>query len=463
MKKYFLLIVIILQSVICLAQTPESIVGEWSGKLKIQGFSLRIVLHIEEKNGGLVTTMDSPDQGANGIPTESTVFSGNEILVKLPALQAQFKGILEDSINIRGTFTQSGMDLPLELMKQTREEKKTVASQNPNVEKYTSTDVRFKNQKADITLAGTVTYPKGKTNCPAVILLTGSGAQDRDESLFGQKPFLRIADRLSANGFAVLRFDDRGFAQSEGDMKTATTYDFVTDALAAYEYLKNYPEIDPNKIGFIGHSEGAGVAAMAAAENKMIAYIVMLAGITVPGDSILNLQSAAFMRASGVDQVVIDADYRMRSGIYNIVKNEPDDTKASGQISAYIQSLDGLNEVQKQEITTALTKAVLAPWMRSFLLYDPEPYLAKVDCPALAFFGEKDLQVPAKENMAALVDIIYKNKKHDFSIINVDGVNHLFQNAHTGLINEYSNTEEVMMNDVTLDKLQDWLQNYLLK
>jgi fermentation-respiration switch protein FrsA (DUF1100 family) len=463
MKKCFLSAVIILQSVLCLSQTSKSIVGEWSGKLKMQGVALRIVLHIEEKNGVLITTMDSPDQGVNAIPTESTVFSENEIMVKLPALQAQFKGILEDSMNIRGIFTQRGMDLPLELLRQMGAEKKTVAPQDPNAGKYTSTDVRFKNQSANITLAGTVTYPKEKINYPAVILLTGSGAQDRDESLFGQKPFLRIADRLSANGIAVLRFDDRGFAQSEGDIKTATTYDFVTDALAAYEFLKNYPGIDTSKIGFIGHSEGAGVAVMAAAENKTVAYVIMLAGIAISGDSLLNLQSAAIMRAAGTDQRVIDADYKMRSGVYNIVKNESDSAKASVQIAAHIQSLDDLTEVQKQEVTAIFTKTVLVPWMRSFLSYDPGSFLAKVDCPVVAFFGEKDLQVPAKENAAALTDLIYKNKKHHFSIVNVDGVNHLFQNAQTGLVSEYSNTEEAMMNDVTLDKLQDWLQNYSLK
>jgi pimeloyl-ACP methyl ester carboxylesterase len=226
--------------------------------------------------------------------------------------------------------------------------------------------------------------------------------------------------------------------------------------------MKTYPGINSEKIGFAGHSEGADVAAMAAAENKDIAFIIMLAGMTLPGDSLLCLQVAAMLRASGLEEENIQSDYAMRSGIYNIVKNEPDNNKASEQISLYINNLPGLSDEQKKMMTEAFTKTILHPSMRSFISYDPAPYLAKISCPATAFWGEKDLQVPAKENIDVLMDIIYKNKKSNFSIIKIKGVNHLFQNADTGQVSEYSNEENAVMNDETLDKLQDWLLNYLL-
>ncbi len=464
MKKLILYLVLILHSIVSLCQTSNSIVGDWHGSLKVQGMSLRIVFHIEEKNSLLVTTLDSPDQSAKGIPTESTSLSGNELYVKMPALNGQYKGIVEDSITIKGTFTQGGMDFPLALLKQTGViQKDSVAVQDPNAGKYISKDVKFRNEQANITLAGTITYPKDKTNCPAVILLTGSGSQDRDEALFEQKPFLRIADRLSANGIAVLRFDDRGFAQSEGDLATATTYDFVTDARAAYEFMKKYPGIDTKKIGFIGHSEGAGVAVMAASEDKSVAFVVMLAGTSLPGDSILCLQAAAIARASGAGEDFIKLDYKMRSGIFEIIKNEPDNEKATKQITDYVNGLPGFPDVQKVGIIDGFTKAGLSPWMRAFILFDPAPYLAKLTCPTVAFWGSKDLQVPAKENIGGLMNIIYKNKKNNYSIVNIQGVNHLFQTAKTGQTSEYSNTQEAVMNNETLDKLQDWLLNYLLK
>ncbi len=464
MKRLILLTVFILQLGACFAQTPDKkIQGIWSGTLKIQqGISLKVVLNISEKDGSLIATMDIPDQGAKGILTESTTFADNKLVVKMPAMRAQYQGLLEDSATIKGTFIQGEMELPLDLSKQTELKEDSVAIQDPNTGKYTSTDVKFRNEKVNITLAGTVTFPKDKKNCPAVILLTGSGAQDRDETIFGQKPFLRIADRLSANGIAVLRFDDRGFAQSEGDMWTGTSYDFVSDALAAYEYMKNYPGVDSKKIGFIGHSEGAGLGVMAAVENKDVAFVVMLAGTTLPGDSLLCLQAAAINRVAGMTEDAITADYKMRSAIYEIIKRT-DNTKASEQITTYVNNLPDLPDEQKKALAAAFIKAGLNHWMRVFLEYDPLPYLAKLTCPTLAFWGSKDLQVPATENIGALMNLISKNKKDNFSIVTINGVNHLFQNAKTGLVTEYSNKEEVVMNDETLDKLQDWLSNHLLK
>jgi len=464
MKKLILLFIYILSVGVCFAQTSNnSVTGIWKGDLKVSGISLKIVFNISEKDGVLITTVDSPNQGARGIPTESTTLSGNDIVVEMPNMGAKYKGTI-DGLVIKGTFTQGGMAIPLELSKQTGdEEEETVAVQDPNAGKYTSTDIKFRNEKDGITLAGTITYPKDKTNCPAVILLTGSGAQNRDEELFGQKPFLRIADRLSANGIAVLRFDDRGFAQSEGNLQTATSYDFVTDALAAYEFMKTYPGIDSKKIGFIGHSEGAGVGAMAAAENKDIAFVVMLAGTALPGDSILILQAEKINRASGMGEEALKIDYKMRSGIYSIVKNEPDNEKASVRITEYVNGLSDYPAEQKKMLIDAFVKVVLNPWMRAFIAFDPAPYLAKLTCPVLAFWGSKDLQVPAKENIGKLSEIILKSKKKNFSIITIEGVNHLFQEAESGLTSEYANTNNAVMNDETLDKLQDWLDNYLLK
>jgi len=267
----------------------QEITGEWNGVLNIQGTQLRVVFNIKKTDSGYISTMDSPDQGAKDIPVATTTFEDPILKIKATAIGATYNGKLADGI-ITGTFVQRGMSLPLILSRDKVEKQVLKRPQEPKAPfPYYSEEVVFKNDKADITLAGTLTLPKKEGKFPVVILITGSGPQDRNEELMGHKPFLVIADYFTKKGIAVLRYDDRGFGKSTGNFKTATSNDFALDVESAVAYLKTRKEIDKNKIGLIGHSEGGIIAPMVAAKSKDVDFIVLLAGTGIPGDELLLL------------------------------------------------------------------------------------------------------------------------------------------------------------------------------
>src|SRR5690606_29142835 len=257
MKKLFTLI-ILMATTFAIAQ---DITGTWNGKLEFQGVQLRMVVNISQNEAGEYNgTMDSPDQGAKGIPLSNITFSNNSLAFSVPAAGVQYKRDLKDGI-ITGTFSQAGTSLPLNLSK-------GLGVNRPQEPKapfpYYSEDITFKNEKEGITLAGTLTLPEKTGNYPAVILISGSGPSNRNEEIADHKPFLLLADHLTKNGIAVLRFDDRGVGESGGDFQKATSADFATDVEAAFKYLKTRPEINKKKIGLLGHSEGGMIAPMVA-------------------------------------------------------------------------------------------------------------------------------------------------------------------------------------------------------
>ncbi len=463
MKKFIMGFCSLLYCCFAVAENPVPVAGTWNGNLEVQGFSLNVIFHITESEGIYAITLDVPQQGVKGIPAESTTLNGRELLVKIPVIQAEYKAEITNDTVISGAFSQGGASFPLSLKKQPGNPVVEVKANLPaNVDAYTSKEVKFRNDRAGITLAGTLTYPKNKTNCPAVILLTGSGPQDRDETILEQKPFLRIADYLSSKGVAVLRFDDRGTALSEGDFKNATVYDFVTDALSAFRFLSGEEGIDKNRIGFIGHSEGANLGLMAAAENKMVAFTAMLGGISIPGDTLLRLQAYSMAKASGMSEPDLVKDNRMRNRIFNIIKNEPDQDQVSKDIAVVIdEEMSNIPESDRKKAADAFIQSSLSPWMRAFLAYDPAPYFRSVNCPVLVLYGNKDLQAPAPENTEALKKII--SGKNNFTLRVLPGLNHMFQDAQTGLVSEYYNLEKPMMNDEMLLVLQDWITSIALK
>ncbi len=328
---------------------------------------------------------------------------------------------------------------------------------------YTVELVKFANAAApDVTLAGTLTIPEGLAPHPVVVLITGSGAQDRDETIVGHKPFAVLADHLTRRGVAVLRYDDRGFGESTGNASTATTQDFATDAWAAVEFLRTRPEIDPKRIGLIGHSEGGVVGpAVAAAHAKDIAFVVMLAGTGVSGQLIIRHQLGLIMKASGADEATIARERGFAERMHAAVL-----ASAPGSARAALEPIlkewyEGLGPAEKQgvgEFEQALDDRATpldTAWMRYFLTYDPAPTLAKLKMPVLAVNGELDLQVDPEQNLPAIEKALKKNKR--LTVVRLPGLNHLFQPATTGSPNEYGSIETTF-DPAALDRISTWVR-----
>jgi fermentation-respiration switch protein FrsA (DUF1100 family) len=326
-------------------------------------------------------------------------------------------------------------------------------------------EVTFQNPVGKFELAGTLTLPEKKGHYPAVVLISGSGPQNRDEELLGHKPFLVIADFLTRHGYAVLRYDDRGTGSSKGEFKGATTVDFAQDASAAADYLRSVEEIDTTRIGLIGHSEGGVIAPIVASERKDVAYIIMMAGPGLTGEQILLLQSSLIARAEGTPERVIRADEKLSKEIYTAIKKNSDDAKAEKRIRSLIASYNkehagdtAFRQISAKE-TDAQVKTLTSPWYRAFLVLNPETYLVKVKCSLLAINGTLDLQVPAKENLQAIEKALIFGGNPDYVIEEMEGLNHLFQTAKTGSPTEYGKIEETF-SPAALDLILNWLQNH---
>jgi len=439
----------------------------WEGKLKISSVSLRLVLKVfNNSDGSLGAFLDSPDQGpsANNIPASSITMTDDSLKFAIQMIGASYTGkIYKDSALVKGTFKQREMVLPFDLKKIDKlvEVKRP---QNPlKPYPYNDEEVTFENKSANITLAGSFTYPKDEGKFPAVVLVTGSGPQDRDESLMNHKPFLVISDYLTRNGIAVLRFDDRGIGKSKGNFATATSEDFATDALAAVEYLKTRKEVDPKKIGVGGHSEGGLIAPICAVNSNDVHFIVMIAGTGVTGKEILLLQEKLISQASGASEEKINKDNKISEKVYNIVLNEPDNDKAEKQINElYDKIYPTLSDEEKKEadsqkpMMSQQIKQILSPWFRFFLKYDPRPTLENVTVPVLAINGGKDFQVDPKQNLPEIEKALKAGGNKNFKIVELPGLNHLFQKCKTCTLTEYGELEETFSVDA-LKIIKDWI------
>lgn len=313
---------------------------------------------------------------------------------------------------------------------------------------YKSEDVEYRNPIGNFQLAATLTTPKSSAAAPAVVLITGSGPQDRDESILGHKPFLVLSDYLTRRGVAVLRVDDRGIAKSGGTFATSTTADFATDVEAGVAYLKTRAEVNPNKIGLVGHSEGAIIAPMVAARNADVAFIVMMAGSGVGGEDILISQTQLISEASGTPHEAAEKNAADERAVLDIVRQEAD-------IDALKKKLAGL--IPEAQMDAAI-KPLTSPWFRYFLSYDPAVALEKVKCPVLAIGGSKDLQVPPKQNLPAIRKALEAGGNKNIEVEELPGLNHLFQTAKTGAPSEYAEIEETIA-PVALEKITRWILN----
>ncbi len=443
----------------------QDITGQWNGVLKVQGIQLRLVFNVTKTDVGYNSTMDSPDQGANGIPVTSTTFENSMIKFEVSNARIEYNGELKEN-EIIGIFKQGGQELPMNLSRKAIEKVVVNRPQEPlKPYPYYTEDLTFPNTKENISLSGTLTLPKKEGVYPVVILITGSGPQNRDEEILGHKPFLVIADYLTRNGIAVLRYDDRGVGQSKGDFKSATSADFATDVQSAIAYLKTRKEINKNKIGLIGHSEGGLIAPMVASKSKDVSFIVLLAGPGIQGDKLLLLQQELIARSSGTSESDIKKTIAVNSKLFEIVNKSEDDQKLKEDLSKELYELlkkDTTSEIPngmtKEEFVSYQVDQISSPWMQYFIKYDPTVALSKVSCPVLAVNGEKDLQVPPKENLTAIKNILKKAGNKNVTTIEFPNLNHLFQECQTGLPEEYSSIEQTF-SPKALEEITNWLLN----
>jgi dienelactone hydrolase len=454
MKKATLLLLTVFTTFTIYAQ---DITGQWNGLLKVKGLQLRVVFNIRKTGNGFSSTMDSPDQGAKGIPVTTTTFENSKLELEIANAKIEYAGELKDNI-ITGTFRQGGQEFPLNLSKE-QIEKQTVNKPQEPIKPYPyySENLTFKNNKANITLAGTLTLPKKEGTFPVVILITGSGPQNRDEELLGHKPFLVISDYLTRNGIAVLRYDDRGVAQSQGDFKTATTVDFASDVESAVSYVKTRREINIKKIGLVGHSEGGVIAPMVASKFNDINFIVLLAGTGLSGDKLLLLQKAKIEHETGYDEKEISKSQDVFKGAYQIIlHSDRNDINLKSKIKAYFKQT--LGNTAPEEQVNAITNQIVNPWTVNFIKYNPALVLQKVKCPVLAMGGEKDLQVPAKENLTIIESSLKEGGNKKVTIKMFPNLNHLFQECKTGLPSEYATIEQTF-SPTALDFMTKWIIN----
>ncbi|GMV36675.1 MAG: lipoprotein [Fimbriimonadales bacterium] len=470
LSEFFWLAVLALVSLLacgCAGAKQDPVVGYWEGTLAVPGGQqLRLGLHVAKlEGGGYSAKLDSLDQGAFGLGVDQFTFESGKVTFEMKTLGAQFEGTMaEDQQSIVGKFRQSGLTMDLTLAKK----EKPATSQRPQEPKppypYLVEDVQFRNERADILLAGTVTIPRGAGPFPGIVLVSGSGPQDRNEALLGHKPFLVLADHLTRRGIAVLRFDDRGVGKSEGNFATATSEDFVTDAIAAVEFLRTRSGVDPNLVGIAGHSEGGLVAPIAAVRSPNVAFIVLLAGTGVVGEEILYLQAELISRAEGATDQEIAEGRRAQERIFEIVKLDVTPAERERRLQALASELvTSLSERQRKALggneeayIQSQIRMVSSPWFRYFLTYDPAPTLRKVRVPVLAINGELDLQVPAKVNLGAIERALEEGGNRNYEVHELKGLNHLFQTAKTGSPTEYATIQETM-SPTAMELIADWV------
>jgi uncharacterized protein len=446
---------------VALSRAPSGAVataeGTWQGALETNGMRYRLQLRIShDSQGQLFATMDSIDQGINGFRASQVIQSGSAVHLELPAVRGGFDGTLNSIKNtISGTWRQNGnpSDLTFKRSDQILELRRPQTPRKPYP--YTEEELDFPNAKAGITLAGTLTMPRGPGPFPAAILLAGSGPLDRDEADSGHRPFLVLADHLTRMGIAVFRYDKRGIGRSAGDYDQATTADFAADAEAALTFLKVRPGIDKRRIGFIGHSEGGIIAPMIASRSADVAWVVILAGPATKGEETLLLQSDLITRAAGMtsDQVVKSLDFDRES--YNLVRHETNRAALESKLQDLVK-VSGLGAAAPSAVLQRQIHWTSSPWFRYFLDYDPVPALQQTKCPVLILSGEKDLQVPPKENLQLAQKALETGGNKDFQVTELPGLNHQFQHCYMGLPEESRAIEETFANDA-LSTISAWI------
>lgn len=434
------------------AEAPQ-FAGDWQGTITFNGASQHVAFHLRSAQDAWAGTMDVVDRSVTGIALADIGISGAKVGFRVPSIQGAYEGTLDAKSGvISGTWSQSGLRLPLDL----RRAAPAAAPRRPQEPKapfpYLAEDVAYENPQAPgVRLAGTFTRPKEGGPFPAVLLITGSGPQNRDEALMGHKPFLVLADYLTRRGIAVLRVDDRGVGESTGNFKTATTADFATDTMAGVRYLLGRGDVDKKHIGLIGHSEGGAIAPMVAVKMPEIAFIVLLAGPGVPGEEVIEDQVYQLNLLTGISPEIAAQNRELEHKVLEAVLGDTDPEKK-------VMALAEGNPALEQRLKSQLP-GLMSPWYRYFLAYDPRPTLERVHCPVLALNGSKDSQVSPELNLPAIEAALRQGGNKEVTARIVPGVNHLFQDAKTGAVAEYFEIEETMSPKV-LETIAKWVATH---
>ena len=463
MKKIISTFTIMLLAVCLQAQT---ITGDWYGTMPVRGKQIRVVFHISKTGDIYKTTMDSPDQNAIGLPTDNTTVTGNQLTIAAPSLGINYTGnYLPDSNKINGKLSQGPNSTPLILT--TTEIKVTKAApvprpQDPKDSPYKQEEVVFTNPKDGNTLAGTLTMPADGKASKIVILITGSGPQNRNEEIeqFNHRPFLVWSDWLTRNGIAVLRYDDRGIGASGGVFATSTSADFADDAEAAVSYIQSRPDLKNLAIGLMGHSEGGMIAPMIASHNSAVKFIILLAGPGVPISQLMVEQTEDQLRLGGAPDSAIAQSAALQKKVFAVMNDNKEIPAAELKTKIKTMLNDELGKFPAEALggrsADDMAQEATTPWLRYFITFDPAVYLTHIKCPVLAMNGTLDMQVRSTDNLKAIKECARKAGNKNVQIVSLDGLNHLFQKAKTGAAPEYGQITETV-NPVALNTVTEWL------
>jgi hypothetical protein len=458
----FLFILILLFLIGCEGDSgKKNVEGIWEGTLKLPGIEMRIVFKISKApDGELEAVVLRPELGDQETPVSKVELDGDHLRLEVIPGEAYFDGQLKpEESAISGKWNQ-GVFSQLLVLKRVSEVFKPDRPQEPTPPyPYDAQEVAYGNPEAKCILAGTLTLPREGCPCPAVLLISGGGAQNRDGLILGHRPFLVLADYLTRRGIAVLRVDDRGVGASTGDRTPATSEDYAQDALAGVEFLKKYSGIDPKRIGLIGHSEGSIIASLAAVQSKDIAFIVMLASPGLPGEEYSYQFEESMGRVLGKSEETIVTVRILQERIFEVLKSEKDTAVARTKL---YEILKGLDPPMPEPMIQSNLKRYLSPWFRYSITYDPSATLKKVKCPVLALFGEKDVQVPPEGNLEGVKKALKRGGNKDYRVEELTGLNHLFQTAETGAPSEYGKIEETIA-PKALELVATWVLEHTKK
>jgi hypothetical protein len=444
----------------------RSIVGDWSGVLETQIMQVTLLLHIHQDScGALSANFDTLEH--SGTPIDEMTFDGKVLKFEIKRAFATFEGLLNNESTISGQFVQAGQSYSLAFERSIKSVEGANRPQEPKPPfPYTEEPVFYDNLEAGVTLSGTLTLPFSKNPSPVVLLISGSGPLDRDEALcpyrqlrhtnVGHKPFLVLADYLTRQGIAVLRWDKRGCGKSTGNYDKATTQDFASDVFAGVAYLKSRKEVNPNQIGLIGHSEGGIIAPMVAAGSKDVAFIVLMAGPAVNGEEIIYEQSRLAEQASGASEETIAQEYNFRKELITLLKKEPDPQIAAGQLCELAKNHTATLQGKANLAMLAMRASANTQWWRYFLLFDPSTALKQVKIPVLALNGELDRQVSPTQNLPIISKALEEAGNNDVTIALLPKLNHFFQTCQDGSAGEYAKIEETISPSV-LNLMAEWI------
>lgn len=455
----------------------QDVTGSWMGAISVNGVKLHIVFNIKKvTDTSFSSTFDSPDQKAFGIACSSTYVKKDSLIIGMAIIKGAYKGVFAGKDSIDGTFSQGPAKFLLGLKRINDAQKASLSAEKvrPQTPKqpygYHSEEVEYDNADKSLHYGATFTRPDGEGKYPAVIIISGSGKQDRNGTMMGHQPYWVLADYLTKNGIAVLRVDDRGAGKSSPgtDIKNKTSVDFSYDVEASLNYLETRPDVDKKHLGLIGHSEGGMIAPMVAARRKDVAFIVLWGSPGVSGAQILTEQSAQALKEKGMDSVSVAAYKKLHFSILSLFAMSATQADLDQQIPPVVEAwkkgqtqktLNALNipNTTMADILKTYDGMFSSGWLRFFISYDPATALSKVKCPVLAVTGGKDMQVNAAENLGRIKEVLTKSGNKDFEVKTIPGLNHLFQTANTGDVSEYDQITETM-SPVAMNIICSWIK-----